>query len=91
MPIQCPFAEFLCRGFTRPPEGSKKVDPLIWDPILLWGTFKKPPIGIYFSDPSAGLGSAGVVSIWLQDLSRLCNVLGDSWDLVSKCSCRQIP
>ena len=26
----------------RPPEGSKKVDPLIWNPIRLRGTLKEP-------------------------------------------------
>ena len=32
------------------------MDPLIWDPILLRGTFKELYSGIYFLDPSGGLG-----------------------------------
>ena len=50
----------------RPPEGSKNLDPLIWNPILLKRTLKEHPVGIYLLDPSGGLGLDGNVDQSLQ-------------------------
>ena len=43
---------------TQTTKWIKKIDPLIWDPILLRGTFKELYWGIYFLDPAGGLGIA---------------------------------